>query len=195
MSRLGYRVAHLNVLAVCGVLLGAFAVQFGQGELPCPLCVLQRMAMLLCALGPAFIVARARRGDVEVGDFAAGYGMSVLAGVAGAAVAGRQVLLHVLPSDSGYGEPVLGLHLYSWSFIVFVAVLLDSGANLLFARGLTPRGIKPGWPSALVLWLLAAVILANAVAVFFEEGLHGTLPDDPGRYRLLDDLGWRRQAP
>src|SRR5262245_26152802 len=190
MSRLGFWVAHVNVLAVCGVLLGAFAVQFGQGELPCPLCVLQRMAMLLCALGPAFIIARARQGDVEVGDFAAGYGMSVLAAVAGAAIAGRQVLLHVLPSDPGYGEPVLGLHLYTWSFLVFAAVLLDSGLNLLFARGLTPRAVKPGWPSALVPWLLGAVILANAVAVLFEEGLHWTLPDDPGRYRLLDDLGW-----
>jgi hypothetical protein len=34
------------------------------------------MAMLLCALGPAFIIAKARQGDVEVGDFAAGYGMT-----------------------------------------------------------------------------------------------------------------------
>src|SRR5262245_27522538 len=144
MSRLGYWVAHLNVLAVCGVLLGAFAVQFGQGELPCPLCVLQRMAMLLCAVGPAFVIARARRGDVEAGDFADGYGMSVLAGVAGAAVAGRQVLLHVPPSDPGYGEPVLGLHLYSWSFIVFVAVLVDSGANLLFARELRSEERRVG---------------------------------------------------
>jgi disulfide bond formation protein DsbB len=193
--RLGYWVAHVNVLAVCGVLLGAFGVQFGWGELPCPLCVLQRMAMLLCALGPAFIIVKARRGDVDVGDFATGYGMSVLAGLAGAAVAGRQVLLHVLPSDPGYGKPVLGLHLYTWSFIVFAAVLLDSGANLLFARGLTPRGVKPGWPSALVLWLLGALILANAAAVFVEEGLHWTLPDDPGHYRLLDDIGWQWQAP
>jgi disulfide bond formation protein DsbB len=190
--RLGFWIAHLNVLAVCGVLLGAFAVQFGQGELPCPLCVLQRMAMLLCALGPAFIIARARQGDVEVADFATGYGMSVLAGVAGAAVAGRQVLLHVLPADPGYGEPVLGLHLYTWSFIVFATVLLDSGLNLLFARGLTPRAVKPGLASAMVLWLLGAVILANAVAVFFEEGLHWTLPDDPDRYRLLEDLSLTR---
>jgi hypothetical protein len=108
---------------------------------------------------------------------------------------GRQVLLHVLPPDPGYGEPVPGLHLYTWSFLVFAAVLLDSGANLLFARELTPGGVKPGWPSALVLWLLGAVILANAVAVFLQEGLHWTLPDDPDRYRLLDDPGWRRRSP
>jgi hypothetical protein len=101
----------------------------------------------------------------------------------------------VLPAHPGDGEPVLGLHLYSWSFLVFAVVLLDSGANLLFARELTPRGVKPGWPSTLMLWVLGVVILANAVAVFFEEGLHWTLPDDPDRYRLLDDLGWPRHAP
>src|SRR6516165_10089144 len=112
-NRIGYWVAHVNVMAICGVLLGAFGVQFGEGEFPCPLCVLQRMAMLLCAVGPAFIIVKTRRGEVDVGDFAAGYGMSVLAAVVGGAIAGRQVLLHVLPSDQGYGEPVLGLHLYT----------------------------------------------------------------------------------
>ena len=90
------------------------------------------------------------------------------------------------------GEPVLGLHLYSWSFVVFAVVLLDSGLNLLFARELTPRNAQPSWLSALILWLLGAVILANAAAVFFEEGLHWALPDDPQSYRLLDDLGWGR---
>jgi hypothetical protein len=36
-----------------------------------------------------------------------------------------------------------------------------------------------------VLWLLGAVIIANAVAVFALEGLHWTLPDDPTSYRLF----------
>ena len=62
MARFGFLLAHFNVLAICGVLLGAFGVQFVQGEFPCPLCSLQRMAMLLCALGPASIIARARHG-------------------------------------------------------------------------------------------------------------------------------------
>jgi disulfide bond formation protein DsbB len=36
----------LFVLAVCAILLGAFAVQFLFGELPCPLCLLQRLALI-----------------------------------------------------------------------------------------------------------------------------------------------------
>ena len=39
--------------------------------------------------------------------------------------------------------------------------------------------------------LLAAIIAANAVAVFFQEGLHWFLPDNPTRYELLYDLGIR----
>jgi disulfide bond formation protein DsbB len=180
---------HFNVVAICGVLGGAFVVQFAEGEFPCPLCVLQRMAMLLCALGPAFIIVKARSGDVEMGDFATGYGMSVVAAVAGAGIAGRQVLLHIVPPDPGYGDPVLGLHLYTWSFIVFVTVMIVSGLNLLFTSSLRPKGARSGCFSRAVLWLLGAVILANAVTVFLEEGLHWVLPDNPDRYRLFEDLG------
>jgi disulfide bond formation protein DsbB len=186
--RLGLWIAYFNILAICGVLLGAFGVQFGQGELPCPLCVLQRMAMMLCALGPAYVVCKARQGNVEANDFALGYGMSVVAAVAGAGIAGRQVLLHIVPPDPGFGDPVFGLHLYTWSLIVFATVLVVSGLNLMFAAYLVPRSItwRPG--SMLVVGLLALVIVANAVAVFFEEGLHWTLPENPERYQLLDDL-------
>jgi disulfide bond formation protein DsbB len=189
--RLGYGIACFNVLAVCGVLLGAFGVQFVEGEMPCPLCMLQRMAMLLCALGPAYILHRARAGDVDGRDFATGYGLSVLAAVCGATIATRQVLLHIVPPDPGFGEPVLGLHLYTWSLIVFLTVLVVSGLNLIFTRELVPQGIRPGRTTTLVLVLLGAVIVANGVTVFFEEGLHWILPDAPDRYRLLDDLGWR----
>lgn len=189
--RLGFWIAHFNIVAVCAVLLGAFGVQFGEGELPCPLCVMQRMAMLLCLLGPAHVILKAREGDVPAGEFATGYGMSVLAAVLGASIAGRQVLLHILPDDPGFGEPMFGLHLYTWSFVVFVTVLGVSGLNLVFAPQLTPQGIRFGWLSKLVLGLLAGVILANAGAVFFEEGLHWTLPGHPERYQLLDDLGLR----
>jgi disulfide bond formation protein DsbB len=113
-NRLGFWIAHLNILVVCGVLAGAFVVQFGGGDFPCPLCVLQRMAMMLCALGPAYVIMQARVGEVKTSDFATGYGMSVIAAVGGACISIRQILLHIVPPDPGYGDPVLGLHLYTW---------------------------------------------------------------------------------
>jgi len=116
-----------------------------------------------------------------------------MAAVAGAVIAGRQVLLHIVPPDPGFGEPVFGLHLYTWSLIVFATVLIVSGLNLVFAHHLVPQNV-PGWIGTIVIGLLAAVIVANAIAVFFAEGFHWTLPDNPDRYRLLDDIGWRRQG-
>jgi disulfide bond formation protein DsbB len=187
-SRLGFWIAHFNILAICAVLIGAFVVQFGQGEFPCPLCMLQRMAMILCALGPAYVIMKARDGEVKTSDFATGYGMSVVAAVGGASISIRQILLHIVPPDPGYGEPVLGMHLYTWALIVFVTVLVDSGLNLMFARELAPQRVEFGWPSRLVLWLLGAIIVANGIAVFAEEGLHWTLPDDPDSYRLFELL-------
>lgn len=176
-------------MTICAVLVGAFVVQFGQGEFPCPLCVLQRMAMMLCALGPAYVIMKARAGEVKATDFATGYGMSVIAAVAGAFISIRQILLHIVPPDPGYGDPVLGLHLYTWALLVFVAQIIAAGLNLVFARELEPRGeVGFGWFSKLVLWLFGAIIVANAVAVFAEEGLHWTLPDDPDSYRLFDLL-------
>ena len=112
-NRFGFWAAHFNILAICAVLIGAFVVQFGEGEFPCPLCILQRMAMMLCALGPAYVITKARDGEVKTTDFATGYGMSVVAAVGGASISIRQILLHIVPPDPGYGDPVLGLHLYT----------------------------------------------------------------------------------
>lgn len=190
-GRLGFVIAHLNVLAICVPLIGAFGEQFIDGELPCPLCILQRMGMMLCALGPAYIIMQARRGEVTTADFATGYGMSIVAALAGGSVSARHILLHIMPSDRGFGAPVLGLHLYTWAFVIFCTTILVAGLNLVFARELTPGPVRFGWPSRLTLLLIGGLILANLVAVFFQEGLHWTLPDNPERYQLLDDLGWR----
>ncbi|UUO06508.1 disulfide bond formation protein B [Blastopirellula sp. J2-11] len=187
---LGFWIAHFNVLAVSAVLLGAFGVQFGEQEIPCPLCMLQRMAMLLCALGSAYVILQARTGELSIPHFSAGYGMSILAAVCGAAISTRQVLLHIVPPDPGYGDPVFGLHLYTWALVVFVVVLIDSGLNLMFARELvTNQPLKFGVVSKGVIGLLGVIIIGNLLSVFCQEGFHWILPDDPARYELFYDLG------
>jgi len=187
MRRFLYLLSMFEILAVCGVLLGAFWMQFGKGEYPCPLCIVQRMAMMLCALGPAMIVmAGLRDKEITLPTVAAGYGMSILGAVVGLAASSRQVLLHIMPGDPGYGGAVMGLHLYTWALIVFMVVLCFSGARLLLFHDVAPqRGEGRGLPRG-VLWLFGLVIAANAVAVFFEAGLHWYLPANPTSYRLFD---------
>ncbi len=189
MRAVGWWVAHFNVLAICGVLAGAFVVQFGEGEVPCPLCILQRMAMMLCALGPAYVILQGRDGQVSATGFATGYGLSVVAAACGACISARQVLLHIVPPDPGFGSPVFGLHLYTWALVVFGVVLLMSGLNVIFIREMLPDPqVTVGWVSQGVICLFAVIIVANMVVVFCQEGLHWTLPDDPTRYELFYDL-------
>ena len=65
--------AQIGVLGVSGVLLGAFWVQFGEGECPCLLCLLQRMAMMLTVMGPVFVIAHVQGFSVQ----RLGYGISI----------------------------------------------------------------------------------------------------------------------
>ncbi len=191
LQRFGFWTCHFNVVAVGTVLTGAFVVQFGYGEFPCPLCIVQRMGMLLAIIGAASIILASRKGHVTPTEYATGYGVSVLASVVGAAGSLRQIALHVCDAgpDAGYGSAVLGYHLYTWAFIVFAVIVGVSGANLLFCRWLDPHRVHFGWASRVTVWFVAVLLGANLVAVFAEAGFHAYLPDNPTSYRLLDDLG------
>jgi disulfide bond formation protein DsbB len=175
----------LGAVGVILMLLGAFVLQFVQKELPCPLCNLQRVALVLCGFG--FLL------NLRFGSRPAHYGAIVLAALFGLAVSGRQLLLHIVPGDQGYGPPLMGLHLYTWAFAFFAAVLLGVAVLLLLtgtARVEHDRldgghRTQPfGGLSRLVAWLLIIVTLANAVASF---ALCGPLecPDNPTSYWIL----------
>ena len=111
---------HAWVAAYTVVMLSAFTIQFVKGEFPCPLCMLQRYGMILTTLGALFIIMQARRGELTPARYAQGLGLGLLGVLAGASVSVRQIVLHILPGDPGYGEPFLRLHLYTWALITFV---------------------------------------------------------------------------
>ncbi len=95
----------LNALGLYGiglVLAAAFAAQLLLHELPCPLCLLQRIQFALLAIGPIM--------NVRWGPRASHYALSLFAAAAGFAFSTRQVLLHILPGDAGYGSALLGYH-------------------------------------------------------------------------------------
>ncbi|MBC00305.1 MAG: disulfide bond formation protein B [Rhodobacteraceae bacterium] len=179
----------LNVaalFAISAVLLVAFADQIFGGELPCPLCLLQRGGFLLLAIGPVLTVAR--------GPHPAHYGVTILAGLVGAGFAMRQVLLHIQPGDAGYGAPFLGLHFYTWAFVVFV-VAIAACAAMLILRVSTPAARRDprdreAWPAfgTLAVGLIVLLAAANALSTGLECGL-ASCPDDPVSYRLLAPAG------
>ena len=128
---------HAWVVAYSVVMLSAFYIQFVMGEFPCPLCMLQRYGMILATLGALFVIMQARRGELTTARYAQGLGMGLVGVLAGASVSVRQIELHILPGDPGYGEPLLRLHLYTWAFVTFAIVMIYIGVMLM----LMPRGI------------------------------------------------------
>ncbi len=186
---------HAWVLAYTVVMLSAFFIQFVKGEFPCPLCMLQRYGMILSTLGALFVIMQARRGALTTARYAQGLGLGLIGVLAGASVSVRQIELHILPGDPGYGEPFLRLHLYTWAFITFAIVMIYVGVML----ALMPRGI-PHAPaegtvarkiSTAIVLVFIGVVAANVIAIIFLEGFAPVLPDDPDSYTLIDQIRGR----
>ena len=180
MSRpLAVTLNALGLYAVALVLAAAFGAQLLLHELPCPLCLLQRIAFALIAVGPIL--------NLRFGPRPSHYALSLLVAAAGAAFAMRQVLLHIMPGDPGYGSPLLGYHYYTWAFIGFAAATLLIAAMLLFDRqfdnGKT-QAIEPGAFARTAVWLVIGLTALNVIATLLQCGF-AACPDNPERYELL----------
>lgn len=114
----------LHILILCGVVGGALYVQFALHETPCPLCLLQRVGMMGVAVGCAL--------NLRFGVQPRFYAVSMFSAIFGGSVSLRQIVLHIKPGDPGFGDPVLGMHLYTWAFVVFACSLLGTALLLLF---------------------------------------------------------------
>jgi disulfide bond formation protein DsbB len=178
----------LALLALLGVLAGSLHLQFGVGEQPCPLCLVQRSGMIGLAVGPVL--------NLLWGIKARNYAISILAGCVGAAGSVRQVFLHIAnPADPGYGPEVFGMHLYTWAFVTFAVGVVGCAVLLLWNTPITSgdQGVctEPGRFRALtyavVTWIFLDVVLI-AVSTIPECGL-GMCPDDPTNIAGLGDVG------
>lgn len=173
---------YLNTLALYAIsviLLEAFFYQFVRGELPCPLCLLQRVAFAALAIGPILTVRHGPRPRH--------YALAIIAAVVGAFIAARQVFLHIEPGDVGYGSAVLGYHFYTWAFICFAVAIAASAAVLLFEAQFETNQEAPsiGWFEKAAVWMVITVTVVNAAAALVECGF-GWCPSNPVDYELLN---------
>jgi disulfide bond formation protein DsbB len=168
----------LGLYAVALVLAAAFAAQLLLQELPCPLCLLQRVEFAMLAIGPML--------NVRFGPRPSHYGVALLVAIAGAVVAMRQILLHIMPGDPGYGSALLGFHYYTWAFIGFAVAIILVAVMLLFDRQFAEDD-KPA-PIGLFVhaaaWLVIALTALNVVSTLLECGF-AACPDNPTDYQWL----------
>ena len=183
------RLINITALfALIGVLAGSLHLQFGVGEQPCPLCMIQRSAMIGLAVGPMLNLVRGMR--------PAHYALSILAAIVGSFGSIRQILLHINdPMGSGYGPAFEGLHLYTWAEVTFAVGITGIAFLLLWNRPFTveDRGLMSDVRWMRVLGLTAMIwvaldLLVIAFSVLPECGL-GMCPDDPNNISGLGDIG------
>jgi disulfide bond formation protein DsbB len=167
-----------GLFAVAAVLAAALFDQLVYHDLPCPLCLLQRAGFVAAAAGLAL--------NVRFGPRPSHYGIVLLSAVAGAAVSIRQMLLHIAPGSGSYGDVLLGLHFYTWAFLIFAAIIVGSAAMLLFDRQFEPpRPAGLPWLGRAAIGVAALLALANGVSTVLECGA-GLCEGDPTVYELLE---------
>lgn len=178
----------LALFALIGVLAGSLHLQLGVGEQPCPLCLIQRSAMIGLAVGPVM--------NLLWGMKPMHYALSILAAMVGGAGSTRQILLHIAdPKDPGYGPEVLGYHLYTWAFITFAVAIVGCAFMLLWSKPFEDKDTGLRFQrSVFRICALTAIIwvfldlLVIAISVLPECGL-GMCPDNPENITGAGNVG------
>ena len=169
----------LSLYALALVLAAAFTAQLLLHELPCPLCLLQRLQFTALAIGPIM--------NIRWGPRPSHYALSLLAAAVGMAFSTRQVLLHIMPGDAGYGTALLGYHYYTLALIGFAAAIVLLAVMLLFDRQFEPDGAVPPVANAFAraaVWLVIGLTALNVVSTLLECGF-GACAENPVVYELL----------
>lgn len=179
----GHLYLLLMLVAIAGILTAAMVMQYAFGELPCPLCLLQRVALF----GVAFAVILGLRND----DTARVTGLGLVFAILLLIVSVRQTLLDIYPRPGHeyIGSAVFGLHMPVWS--VLIALALIGGYTLkLIVFGDAQRPHIATYPK--LRWLAGAasiyVIVLCAInlgSVVVQCGLEQCHTD---RYLLLQKI-------
>lgn len=129
LALLNYSYLVLVMLVVAGILTAAMTLQYAKGELPCPLCLLERLALLGVCFG---ILLNFRSGFSYQNT-----GFTLLAALFLLVVSVRQSLLDIYPrpGHAYIGSAILGLHMPVWSIVIALALLLAYAIKLSVIGG------------------------------------------------------------
>jgi len=163
---------------VIGILFLAFIFQIIYHELPCPLCLYQRLGFFGIALGYLL--------NLRFGFRPSHYAVVILSSLFTSFVALRQIALHVIPGSGSYGDPIFGFHLYTWSFIIAMLIL----ATTTFMMGVDRQYQRVHFGNGKFilavhsLFAITVILLGiNVVTVYLECGFK-TCPENPTEYHL-----------
>lgn len=178
-------ISGIEVIGICLIIAVAFWFQLAMGELPCPLCLLQRLGLLAIAFG--FLL------NIRYHVRPSHYALSLLAAIFTAFVSLRQISLHVT-DPVGYGSTVFGLHMYTWTFVVAMIAIIYIAIVMSFPRQYEIKSDASEYATAkskrvriftqVAFGFLALMVFANITSTLLECGLT-ECPDDPTAYTLI----------
>lgn len=169
----------IDALGLAFLLLIAFILQIRYHELPCPLCLLQRLGVLAIAFG--FLL------NVMYKIRPVHYTLSLLSAMLTASICVRQIFLHVIPGDPGYGLPILGLHLYTWLFllcvgiIIYISIVFSIFPQYEYAKPSKSKGMK--LLTHVVFALVFLIAISNGISTYLECGIKAC-PENPVKYEM-----------
>jgi disulfide bond formation protein DsbB len=124
LALVNYTYLLLVMFVIAGILTAAMFLQYAKGELPCPLCLLERVAMLGVCFG---IMLDFRRGFSYQNT-----GFSLLFAIVLLVVSVRQSLLDIYPRPGHeyIGSAIFGIHMPVWSIIIALTLLTSYAIKL-----------------------------------------------------------------
>lgn len=172
-------VVYLGI-SLCSIIANfiAFLFQFLLNELPCPLCLLQRFGLLAVNIGTLLNIKHGKSLQYDI--------MIVTAILVTMIVAVRQMMLHIIPNDPGYGSAFFGIHIYTWSFILSFIIIVSMAIAPLFDYMIPVRIHEMILTHKIQVWKVLSVIVliltfANLISTYFICGF-SMCPSDPTSY-------------
>ena len=165
-------------------LTAAFGFQLIAGEPPCPLCVVQRIALMMCALGPLYMLRQARDRVLSSRDIAVGSGIAIVPLCSEQRPPNVRCAPHPA-RRSGFWNPVLGLHLYTWCLIAFISQIAASGLMLIGSAWIKEEERVAWRVTSVTAGAFIVIVVANLLSVIAEAGFNWDLPPGPVGYLLF----------
>jgi disulfide bond formation protein DsbB len=148
----------IMLLILAAILTAAMVMQYVFGEIPCPLCLLERFAMFGCCFG---LIVQLCSGISERGT-----GIGLLFAVLLLVISVRQTLLDLFPrpGHAYIGSAIFGIHMPVWSVFIAVALLLGFAVRLaLFGAPRSAPAAKGSPIRGLTLALVIYVVFLCAI--------------------------------
>lgn len=183
LVQLNYIYSISLLLFITLILSAAFYLQLVYNELPCPLCLLQRVAYL----GIGFSLMLNLRNNYSLRHD----GLAMIVTVILLIISTRQTLLDIYPRPGHeyIGTAILGLHMPVWSIVISVLLLSIYALKLCmfgYVKEMENTRLE-SFPilkicAGIVMWFIIALCAGNLVSSFIQCGLQSCHTTG---YRLL----------